>query len=233
MPSSFVTAVATRTGTRGTNADAAHTWTAADGAVGAAVIDGIGHSDPLHDLVPVLAVAAARTSATDGALSGLLTASLLVRDPGAVPVTPRVDAVAVTARARPGHATWICWAGDARAYGWDGTTLTRYTTDHNVTTYLTTHGIPAEIADRFANRINIALVDASPATVHHVTIPAGHLVLLTSDGIHDQITHDHMQHLVAKHANTPRALVQSLTAVAQPDHDGYRDDATTLVIAPA
>ncbi|MFI5616710.1 hypothetical protein [Streptomyces sp. NPDC051567] len=233
MTTSFVTAVATRTGTHGTNADAAHTWTAADGAIGAAVIDGIGHSDPLHDLVPVLAVAAARTSATDGALSGLLTASLLVRDPGAVPVTPRVDAVAVTARARPGAPTWICWAGDARAYGWDGTTLTRYTTDDNVATYLATHGIPDEIAEQFANRINIALVDASPATVHHVSIPAGHLVLLTSDGIHDQIAHSHMRHLVTKYAGAPETLAESLVAVAQPDPDGYRDDATAVVIAPA
>lgn len=47
MPACAVPAVgvASRTGTDGTNADAAHAFHASNGAVGAAVIDGIGHSE--------------------------------------------------------------------------------------------------------------------------------------------------------------------------------------------
>ncbi|MET7636863.1 hypothetical protein ACWCW2_37700 [Streptomyces sp. NPDC001773] len=41
---------------------------------GAAVVDGIGHSDELHALVPVLASAAVRTAALRWPLAGLLTA---------------------------------------------------------------------------------------------------------------------------------------------------------------
>ncbi|MER6523260.1 hypothetical protein ABT246_41520 [Streptomyces sp. NPDC001553] len=52
------------------SADAAHAWSAATGAVGAAVIDGIGHSTELHALVPVLAVDAARRAALRHPMAG-------------------------------------------------------------------------------------------------------------------------------------------------------------------
>ncbi|MFE9845030.1 hypothetical protein [Streptomyces goshikiensis] len=101
MPISAVTAVGTasRTGTDGTTADAAHAFHASTGAVGAAVIDGIGHSDQLHALVPVLAVAAARTAAIRWPLACLLTAGLLTCDDGD---GARPSSVAVVARVQAG-----------------------------------------------------------------------------------------------------------------------------------
>ncbi|MER6393949.1 hypothetical protein ABT236_36555, partial [Streptomyces sp. NPDC001523] len=73
----------TRPGDAPGSADAAHAWTAATGAVGAAVIDGIGHSTELHALVPVLAVDAARRTALRHPMAGLVGAAELLQNPGA------------------------------------------------------------------------------------------------------------------------------------------------------
>ena len=56
------------------------------------------------------------------------------------------------------------------------------------------------------------------------------LILLTSDGVHDQIPEPEMTALIREHADAPQALAEALVAAAQPDGDGYRDDATVVVI---
>ncbi|MFE3788502.1 hypothetical protein [Streptomyces goshikiensis] len=225
--------VASRTGTDGTNADAAHAFHASTGAVGAAVIDGIGHSDQLHALVPVLAVAAARTAAIRWPLAGLLTAGLLTCDPGYDDARP--SAVAVVARVQAGEPTTLAWAGDARAYGWDPQLqlLTRHTTDHTVAAYLATYGIDEDIAGEFSSQIRVHLTDVTPTTAHQALIPCGHLVVLTSDGVHDQIERDDLDAIIRTHQQDAQRLADTLVAAAEPNEVGYRDDATTLVIIPA
>ncbi|MFD6498870.1 PP2C family protein-serine/threonine phosphatase [Streptomyces goshikiensis] len=235
MPACAVPAVgvASRTGTDGTNADAAHAFHASTGAVGAAVIDGIGHSDQLHALVPVLAVAAARTAAIRWPLAGLLTAGLLTCDPGHDDARP--SAVAVVARVQAGEPTTLAWAGDARAYGWDPQhqLLTRYTTDHTVAAYLAAYGIEEDIAGEFSSQIRVHLTDVTPATAHQALIPCGHLVVLTSDGVHDQIEPDDLEAVIRTHQHDSQRLADTLVAAAEPNEAGYRDDATALVIIPA
>ncbi|MFI5987002.1 PP2C family protein-serine/threonine phosphatase [Streptomyces sp. NPDC051555] len=161
---------------------------------------------------------------------------LLISDPGpGRDIREAPDAVGVVAQIRQGKGTWVCWQGDCRAYGWDpdAGTLTRYTTDHNATSYLLQYGVEPEIAERYSSRLHIALADATPATVHQTLVPAGHLVILTSDGVHDQVDPLVMEVLVRENQHTPQNLAEALVAAAQPDEKGYRDDATALVLAPA
>ncbi|MFJ2026320.1 hypothetical protein ACIODW_21305 [Streptomyces sp. NPDC087897] len=223
----IITASATRTGTENDNADAASTYTAADGVVGAAVIDGIGHSPGTSALTPVLAVVAARTAATRGPLAGLLSAAQLVSDPG--PGGDEPNAVAAVATTHPDGETEVAWVGDCDAYGWDGTVLTRYTTPHTVGHQLRRNGAPWEVADAHDNWVRTTLAHAVVATVTEVTVPDP-VVLLLSDGVHDQTPHNDLTALVHEHATNPQALATALVAAASADAGGYRDDATAIVI---
>ncbi|MFD3917366.1 hypothetical protein ACFWR1_38445, partial [Streptomyces sp. NPDC058603] len=67
------------------------------------------------------------------------------------------------------------------------------------------------------------------ATVGEVGID-DHLILLTSDGVHDQIGRAALEALVREHAADPQALADALVAAAEPDDDGYRDDATVVIL---
>ncbi|MFE3068162.1 hypothetical protein [Streptomyces sp. NPDC059247] len=221
---------ATRTGTYGTSADAAAHFTTADLSVGAAVVDGIGHSDALHTLVPHVAVTAARIAAVSGAPAGLLTGGGMMSTADVDGARP--NAVAVVAHARPGSPTTICWTGDSRASGWDGVRLTAYTVDQTVATYLLEAGVAEEIAAGFRSRLKGSLAEVVPETASKVLIPAGQLVILTSDGIHDQVLADVMEALVHQHQDDPQALAEALVAAAAADGTGYRDDATAIVLHP-
>ncbi|MFE4373277.1 hypothetical protein ACFRMN_34580 [Streptomyces sp. NPDC056835] len=225
----ILTGTATREGTDADNADAAAVYRLADGTVGAAVIDGIGHGPHTSRTAPLLAQVAARIGAQRGPLAGLLTAGQLVADRGAD--GDEANAVAVVASRHPDEDdTVIDYVGDCRAYGWDGTSLTLYTDDHTVGAQLRRNGVPVELARQHDNWIRAALSTATVGTVYSVTIP-DRLALLTSDGAHDQIDHDAMTDLVRTHQDDPQALADALVAAAQPDETGYRDDATVIVLA--
>ncbi|MEV0039346.1 hypothetical protein [Streptomyces sp. NPDC050804] len=227
----ILTGTATREGTAADNADAAAVYQLADGTVGAAVIDGIGHGPHTSATVPLLAETAARIAARRGPLAGLLTASELIADPGAD--GEEADAVAVAARLypEPGIAV-VNWTGDARAYGWNGTRLELYTDDHTVGQQLRANGVALEIARAHDNWLRTSLARASIGTVYTAGIKDP-LIILTSDGVHDQVSHDAMTDLVRTHPSDPQALATALVTAAQPNDDGYRDDATAIVIARA
>lgn len=227
----ITTGVATREGTALDNADSARVYVLADGTVGAAVVDGIGHGPHTSRTAPLLAEVAARIGAQRGPLVGLLTAGQLVADRGAD--GEEANAVAVAAVRHPDEEdTVIAWVGDCRAYGWDGTALARYTDDHTVGAQLRANGVALELAREHDNWLKTALSRATVGTVYSVTIPDV-VVLLTSDGVHDQIEHAVLETLVREHAGDPQALAGALVAAAQPNADGYRDDATAIVIAVA
>ncbi|MFF1483125.1 hypothetical protein ACIGZH_01720 [Streptomyces sp. NPDC058319] len=219
---------ASREGTAEDNADAARIHVLADGTVGAAVVDGIGHGPHTSATAPLLAETAARISARRGPLAGLLTASELIADPGTD--GEEADAVAVAARAIPDNDVLVVnWTGDARAYGWDGEHLTLYTDDHTVGAQLRANGVALEIAREHDNWLRTSLARASIGTVYTAGI-RDRLVLLTSDGVHDQVDHAVMTQLAAEHATDPQALADALVAAAQPNDEGYRDDATAVVL---
>lgn len=223
-------ALTTRPGTANDNADSAAVFTASDGTVGAAVIDGIGHSPGTSDMSPVLAQTGARVAAQRGPLAGILSAAQLVSDPGISGDGP--DAVGIAARCYPDGSTVVAWVGDCRAYGWDGNTLSQYGEDHSMREYLKQHGAPWEVAEDHAGWIRTSLALATVATVFETETDAP-LVILTSDGVHDALEAEDLEELVRAHTDDPQALANALVAAPQLDGDGYRDDATAVVILRA
>ncbi|MFJ1858763.1 hypothetical protein ACIOHA_15810 [Streptomyces anulatus] len=225
----ITTGLATREGTAQDNADAAKVYVLADGTVGAAVIDGVGHGPHTSATAPLLAETAARISARRGPLGGLLSASELIADAGAD--GEEADAVAVAVRVRPDDdITVINWTGDARAYGWDGERLELYTDDHTVGRQLRANGVALDIAREHDNWLRTSLARATIGTVYTAST-RDQVVILTSDGIHDQMPPGVLEDLVREHQGEPQDLADALVAAAQPDADGYRDDATAVVIA--
>ncbi|MDX3017341.1 PP2C family protein-serine/threonine phosphatase [Streptomyces acidiscabies] len=220
--------LATCEGTALDNADAARVYRLADGTVGAAVIDGIGHGPHTSRTVPLLAEVAARIAARRGPLAGLLTASELIADAGAD--GEEADAVAVALRVYPDDDVAVVnWTGDSRAYGWNGERLNLYTDDHTVGKQLRANGVALDIARAHDNWLRTSLARATIGTVYTAGIKDA-LILLTSDGVHDQIPEAEMTALVRDHADDPQALADALVNAARPDETGYRDDATAIVI---
>jgi serine/threonine protein phosphatase PrpC len=226
MPVGLTAAVATRRGTREYNCDAALIW-ASVGRTTAVVVDGIGNSPEVAANSRLLADVAARVAAHRGGLAGLLSAADLLNAPAINGEKP--DAVAVIAVMRD-DATVLHWIGDARGYGWDGVELRQYTTDHTVGEQLRRNGVALELAADHDNWVRTTMSRATVATVYETQIPLGHLVLLTSDGVPDGVRHDELVGLIGKHQDDPQALADAIVAAAREDRDGYRDDATVVVI---
>ncbi|MEU1506414.1 hypothetical protein [Kitasatospora sp. NPDC005748] len=223
--------IARREGTAGPIADAAATYVSdATGHTAVALVDGMGHDPDIVRLAPMLAETAARVGAGRGALAGLLSAGLLVADPGP-------DAVGVLSVIRKdGSGAEVVWAGDCRAWRWDGEALQQLTTDHNMAAYLGRAAGADVPVTALADFVGVTLGIAVPATVPYVWVAAGGLLVLTSDGVHDQVQRDVIEALVREHEGDSQALADALVAAAEPNPEGYRDDATAVVIrhdAPA
>ncbi|MFJ5820101.1 hypothetical protein ACIQGT_40380 [Streptomyces sp. NPDC093108] len=223
------TGLATREGTALDNADSGRVYVLADGTVGAAVIDGIGHGPHTSATAPLLAETASRISARRDPLGGLLAASELIADRGQH--GDEADAVAVAVRVRPNDDIAVVnWTGDSRAYGWDGKRLELYTDDHTVGKQLRANGVSLEIAREHDNWLRTSLARATIGTVYTASI-RDQVVILTSDGVHDQMSAEVMKDIVQRHQHDPQSLADALVAAALPDMEGYRDDATAIVIS--
>ncbi|MEU2231292.1 SpoIIE family protein phosphatase [Streptomyces vietnamensis] len=219
--------MATREGTGGPAADAVATYRSAlTGRTAVAVVDGMGHAEDVVRLAPLLAETAVRVGAMRGGLAGLLSAGLLLADPGPP------DAVGVLAVTRAdGSGAEVVWAGDCRAWHWDGVTLRQLTADHNLAAYLSRAAGADVPVTALADFVGVTLGSAVPATVPYVSVPASGLLLLTTDGVHDQMKTETLERLVREHADNPQVLADALVATAEPDTAGYRDDATALILA--
>ncbi|WP_449475286.1 PP2C family protein-serine/threonine phosphatase [Streptomyces abikoensis] len=192
--------------------------------VGAAIVDGIGSDVEVAEWARIAAEVAARVGARKTAVLGILAAAELNSAPAERHVIA-TDGVAVLAVAAPGHPTSIAWTGDARAYGWSGAALKQLTTDHTVGEYLRQNGGggPIELlAAAHDNWIRTTLGRSSISTVH-AAASDDDLVLLTSDGVHDQLPHEELEMLVRKHQGDPQVLAEAIVAAAREDEDGYRD----------
>ncbi|WP_052847429.1 PP2C family protein-serine/threonine phosphatase [Streptomyces avicenniae] len=227
----ITTAAATREGSGGPSGDAyaIHTLPGTQ-IVGAAITDGIGHGPAVAEMSQISAQVAARVATRRHALSALLAAGSVVSVPADHP-RDAPNGVSIAAVTSPGHKTEIAWIGDCRAYGWADGTLDLLTTDHSVGNWLrhnTDEGIEllAAAHDNWS-RGHIGWADVW--TVHTI-LTAAPLVLLTSDGVHAQIPPGDIERLVAEHADNPQTLADALVAAVQPDLEGYRDDATVVVI---
>lgn len=226
----ILTAAASRQGTRGHNADAAviHEL-AGTGIVGAAVVDGIGSNPEVAAYSTLAAQVAARVGARKTAILGILAAAELNAAPAGAWIEP--DAVAVLAVVHPDDgSTSIAWTGDARAYGWDGAQLHQRTTDMTVAEYLRANGFPVKATVAHEDWLRASLGRSSINTVHHSIID-DRLILLTSDGVHKQITHERLTEIVRVYAEDPQALAEAIVNEPEPDAEGYRDDATVIVLS--
>ncbi|WP_181785112.1 SpoIIE family protein phosphatase [Streptomyces phytophilus] len=226
MDTEVQAAVGQRAGTEPPCADGAHIQRH-DGYVYAAVCDGAGHAPDTVAYANLAPAVITHTSAVVGGLAAMITAGQMAH---AYDTPPHVSAV--TARMAPDGRTWLYWIGDCRAYGWDGQRLAQHTTDQTLGEFLRLNGgVPEDIARRHDNWFRLGLWQATSATVMEGAIPAETgLVLLTTDGIHDQIPHGEMERLATEHEGDPQALADALTAAAPEDDGGYRDDATVIVL---
>lgn len=216
--------LAQRGGTEPPCADGMDVQRQGDG-IAAAVVDAAGHHPDAVRLVQHAPAVITHIGLALGGLAGLMTAGQMTQ---AYDQPPHVSAV--YARMETGWPTSVHWIGDCRAYGWDGGELTQWSTDQTMGEWLRQHGdFPAEVLEHHGAWARLGLAQASAATCRQVEIPEEiRLVLLVSDGVSDQV--EQMAELVAKHAGDPQALADALVAAASEDEDGYRDDATVVVL---
>ncbi|WP_332758299.1 SpoIIE family protein phosphatase [Streptomyces sp. MT206] len=200
------------------------------GRVSAAVVDGAGHHP---DTVRYSAIAPAVITHIGTALGGL--AGLMTAGQMAAAYDQPPHASAVYACVEPGQPASVHWIGDCRAYGWrEGAGLTLWSDDQTMGQWLRRNGgaaVQLEAA-RHDNWSRLGLAQASAATCRQVQIPeeAAALVLLVSDGVSDQVDRETFVRLCRAYATEPQALADALVAAAEPDADGYRDDATVVVL---
>lgn len=193
--------------------------------VTAVVVDGAGHYEDTVRYVQCATPVITHIGMTLGGLAGLMTAGQME-----AAYDRYVHASAVYAHASPGGPTGVHWIGDCRAYGWADQTLTQWSTDQTMGQYLRRHGgVAVDLVEHHGEWARLGLAQASAATCREVEIPATvPLVLLVSDGVSDQVPD--MPALVAAHADDPQPLADALVAAAEPDGEGYRDDATAVVL---
>ncbi|WP_331753821.1 hypothetical protein [Streptomyces sp. NBC_00826] len=100
--------------------------------------------------------------------------------------------------------------------------------------YLRRNGVAVELAAPHDNWSRTGLAQAGAAMCREAQIPeAVRLVLLVTDSVSDQAGHARMEMLCRAHATDPQALADALTAAAQADEEGYRDDATVIAMTAA
>lgn len=198
-----------------------------DARVYAAVVDGAGHYPDVVRYAAITPPVITHISAALGGLPGLMTAGQM-----AVAYDRPPHASAVCACMEPGEPTSVHWIGDCRAYGWDGTTLTQWSTDQTMGEWLRRNGdVAVELAEKHDNWSRLGLAQATAATCRQVQIPPEvRVVLLVSDGISDQVAPAVWAELCTKHEGEPQALADALVAAADQDESGYRDDATVVVL---
>ena len=97
---------------------------------------------------------------------------------------------------------------------------------------------PESLPWAFAHRnlLTVALGDDVSATVREHAVAPGDLIVITSDGVHDNLTQAEMQAVVAASASTrPQALCTALVEQAQrrsqdPEHLRAKDDDVTCAV---
>ncbi|MFH9677411.1 hypothetical protein ACH4L5_34805 [Streptomyces sp. NPDC017405] len=88
-----------------------------------------------------------------------------------------------------------------------------------------------QIAEAHDDWARLGLAQEASATCRQVEMPeTTALVLLVSDGICNQVSQETIEELCRTCGTDPQPLVDPLVAAARPDHDGYRDGPTTIVL---
>jgi PPM family protein phosphatase len=171
---------------------------------------------PIHDVASLHEVMLSATAATNRAI-----AEFARHNPG-----KRGMGTTMTAALVFGHDLHIVHVGDSRAYLRRGRSLTQLTTDHSVVGQMVASGqLTPEQARSYEHR-NVLLqalgVQASiqPELVQ-VTLRAGDVLLMCSDGLTGPLDDDHVLELLLKHQDPVRgcrALTEAACAAGGPDN---------------
>ncbi|MCZ1012112.1 hypothetical protein [Streptomyces lydicus] len=194
----------------------------------AAVVDGAGHGAAVVRYAQVTPPVITHIGTVMGGLAALTTAGQMAH---AYDVPPHASAI--YARMEPGQPSTIHWLGDCRAYTWQDSVLTQWSTDQTMGEWIRQRngGRPVEIAEDHDNWSRTGLAQAGAAMCRETQIPEHvRLVLLVTDGIADQVNQETMEALCRAHETDPQALADALTAAAETDTDGCRDDATVVAL---
>ncbi|PRY40633.1 PP2C family protein-serine/threonine phosphatase [Umezawaea tangerina] len=197
------------------------------GGLAFAVADGIGDSERAGHAARLAATTAAREAAHVGAGRAVAAAraALEAWQPGDEHHLAG-DAVLVAAAPRLGGGFTVAWAGDARAYFWDGAALTQLTTDQTVAEYFREHG--QKPTARMEHVVTNSVRLSAPATIGLAHAPRGPgRLVLTSDGVHGRLTPEGFR-LIMAGAGDPGTTAALLVATAL--RAGGTDNATALVV---
>ena len=212
------------------NCDAAAVHTVPHtGIVGVGLVDGIGHSDDLAAYAKLASEVMARVGPRTMASLGLLTASSLnnTAPPRASVV---IDGVGMCAVVLPEGRTGISGTGDCRAHGWHPDRgLRSLTDDQTMGAYLRSVGVDPTFAQPFDDWPQTSLGRCTPTSIARVEVDDP-LVILSTDGVHDRLTHDAIAALVTKHAGDLRALAPALVTPDEPADGQEIDDATVIIL---
>jgi len=213
-------------GRRRHNADAATTHhDAMTDRYAFAVADGIGDTEAAAHAARLAAITAVRSAARSsragphGVINAVLAAQEAVLDG---------DAVLVVATPLPPHVGGyaVAWAGDCRAYHWDGTSLTQLTADQTVAEYLRARG--ESVAPRLEHVVTNSVRLARPHNLGlAITGGAPGRLALTTDGVHRNLDDSQLANIIGGTGDS-RATATALVLAAL--HHGGADNATALVV---
>lgn len=79
--------------------------------------------------------------------------------------------------------------------------------------------------------IGASMRRSTPAAGPVITIPSRELIIVTTDGIHDALHHAAIEETARELADDPDRLAAVLVAIVTTYEQGYRDDATAVVLA--
>lgn len=125
----------------------------------------------------------------------------------------------------------VSWVGDSRAYLWRGGELQQLSRDHSFLEVMRAQNLLSEEQIRADPRSNLVtqtlgLGDPQPS-VETVALRYGDWILLCSDGLNDEVAHEQMQEILAKHDEV-EAAVDELIATAL--ENGGRDNTSVIIV---
>jgi len=162
------------------------------------------------------------------------------RRPGCTVVALRLHPEAASAGDNPGAGVVIeaeiVWVGDSRAWHWDGTNLTRLTTDHSVVQDLVNWGDLTE-AEALVHPQRHQLVQAlgvagrgklQPGRWCGTFRPQAEMIIITSDGAfcHEMLLDK--AEIILKNINEPQEMVKKM--IAESLHQGGEDNITVVAV---
>jgi serine/threonine protein phosphatase PrpC len=147
----------------------------------------------------------------DGALAGMGTTAVVVRFEG--------------------RSAEVSWVGDSRAYLWRQGELRQVSRDHSFLEVMRAQNLLTEEQIRADPRSNLVtqtlgLGDPQPS-VETVKLRHGDWILLCSDGLNDEVPHDQMQEILARHDDV-EAAVDELIATAL--ENGGHDNTSVILV---